>query len=354
MNTNLFLPVAFVLAATVYGGASMPIDKESLALNGRWSVQESCLCASAPAASLAFNAVASEVTFDIEGEARFRFYIDGKPQKYFTVTDRKKEKLATPKDNKQHTYRLVKVSESNPGKICIHGIDLGKKGSFAEKPKASSRRIEFIGDSFTVGYGVEGKGPEDGTPFEKTNASKSYAFLLAEGYKADYQVNAVSGRGLVRNYANIVPEWTLETLYEYTMMGAPEQDPNTERWDFSTFHPQVVVVFVGINDFQGEPPYADADKFKAAYAKLLDKLRALHPGVKFLLVSTKTWPNDSLTPVVESIYNDQKAAGHNDLMYKLVYTENTALHGHPSENSQKELANTLRPLVGRLGGWLSR
>ena len=88
--------------------------------------------------------------------------------------------------------------------------------------------------------------------------------------------------------------------------------------------------------------------------KLLDKLRALHPGVKFLLVSTKTWPNDSLTPVVESIYNDQKAAGHNDLMYKLVYTENTALHGHPSENSQKELANTLRPLVGRLGGWLSR
>ena len=350
----MFLSVAFVLAATVYGGASMPIDKESLALNGRWSVQDTCLCASAPAVSVAFKAVTGEVTFDIEGEARFLFEIDGKPQKYVTVTDRKKQKFSTPKDGKPHTYRLVKVSESNPGKFCIHGIDLGKKGSFAEKPKASSRRIEFIGDSFTVGYGVEGKGPEDGTPFEKTNASKSYAFLLAEGYKADYQVNAVSGRGLVRNYANIVPEWTLETLYEYTMMGAPEQDPNTERWDFSTFHPQVVVIFVGINDFQGEPPYADADKFKAAYAKLLDKLRALHPGVKFLLVSTKTWPNDSLTPVVEEIYKSQVDAGHNDLMYKLVYTENTALHGHPSENSQKELANTLRPLVGRLGGWLSR
>ena len=332
----------------------MPIDKESLALNGRWSVQESCLCASAPAVSVAFKAVTGEVTFDIEGEARFLFEIDGKLQKYVTVTDRKKQKFSTPKDGKPHTYRLVKVSESNPGKFCIHGIDLGKKGSFAEKPKASSRRIEFIGDSFTVGYGVDANGPEDGTPFEKTNASKSYAFLLAEGYKADYQVNAVSGRGLVRNYANIVPEWTLETLYEYTMMGAPEQDPNTERWDFSTFHPQVVVIFVGINDFQGEPPYADADKFKAAYAKLLDKLRALHPGVKFLLVSTKTWPNDSLTPVVEEIYKSQVDAGHKDLMYKLVYTENTALHGHPSENSQKELANTLRPLVGRLGGWLSR
>ena len=354
MNTNIFLPVAFVLAATVYGGASMPIDKESLALNGRWSVKESCLCASAPAASVAFNAVTSEVTFDIEGEARFLFEIDGKPSKYVTVTDRKKEKFVTPKDNKSHAYRLVKVSESNPGKACIHGIDLGKKGSFAEKPKASNRRIEFIGDSFTVGYGVEGKNVEDGTPFEKTNASKSYAFILSESLKADYQVNAVSGRGLVRNYANIVPEWTLENLYDYTMMGVPEQDPNAERWDFNKFHPQVVVVFVGINDFQGEPPYADVDKFKVTYAKLLDKLRALHPGVKFLLVATKTWPNDDLGPVVENIYKEQVAAGKNDVMYKFVYTENTALHGHPSEVSQKELANTLRPLVARLGGWLSR
>lgn len=327
---------------------------ESLYLNGRWSVQESCLCASAPAVSVSFKAVTSEVTFDIEGEARFLFEIDGKPSKYFTVTDRKKEKLVTPKDNQPHSYRLIKVSETNPGKFCIHDIDLGKKGAFAGKPKSSSRRIEFIGDSFTVGYGVEANGVEDGTPFEKTNASKSYAFLLAEGFKADYQINAVSGRGLVRNYANIVPEWTLETLYEYTMMGMPEQDSSTERWDFDKFHPQVVVVFVGINDFQGEPPYADVTQFKAAYAKLLDRLRSLHPGVKFLLVSTKTWPNDALTPVVEEIYKEQTEAGHKDLLYKLVYTDNTALHGHPNEMSQKELANTLRPIVGRLGGWLSR
>ena len=173
----------------------------------------------------------------------------------------------------------------------------------------------------------------------------------------------MSGRGLVRNYANIVPEWTLASLYEYTVPGSIEQEaggadqgPKTAgiRWDFEQFHPQVVVVFVGINDFQGEPPYADAAQFKRAYAALLDKLRSLHPGVKFLLVSTKTWPNDALTPVVEEIYKDQVAAGHADLLYRLVYTENTALHGHPSEMSQKMLANDLRPLVARLGGWLSR
>ena len=54
---------------------SMP-KEESLLLQGRWSVSEECLCASAPAASVSFNATASEVSFDIEGEARFLFEID--------------------------------------------------------------------------------------------------------------------------------------------------------------------------------------------------------------------------------------------------------------------------------------
>ena len=364
MNPKQFLTAAFVLAACVYGGAAMPDSfDDSLLLNGRWAKADSCLCASAPAVSVSFRANAKEVSFDIEGEARFRLDTDGKPGEYFTILGRTVQKVALAKDGREHLYRLVKVSESNPGKICLHGIALGKGGSFGKRPEPSRRRIEFIGDSFTVGYGVEANGPEDGTPFEKTNTAKAYSFLLADGFKADYQINAVSGRGLVRNYANIVPEWTLASLYEYTVPGSIEQEaggadqgPKTAgiRWDFEQFHPQVVVVFVGINDFQGEPPYADAVQFKRAYAALLDKLRSLHPGVKFLLVSTKTWPNDALTPVVEEIYKDQLAAGHADLLYRLVYTENTALHGHPSEMSQKMLANDLRPLVARLGGWLSR
>ena len=255
MNPKQFLTAAFVLAACVYGGAAMPDSfEDSLLLNGRWAKADSCLCASAPAVSVSFRATAKEVSFDIEGEARFRLDTDGKPGEYFTILGRTVQKVALAKDGREHLYRLVKVSESNPGKICLHGIALGKGGSFGKRPEPSRRRIEFIGDSFTVGYGVEANGPEDGTPFEKTNTAKAYSFLLADGFKADYQINAVSGRGLVRNYANIVPEWTLASLYEYTVPGSIEQEadgadqgPKTAgiRWDFEQFHPQVVVVFVG-------------------------------------------------------------------------------------------------------------
>ena len=356
MKMDVLILTALAIAANSIAGEAMkPAVMENMSFLGRWDHRASGSCASAPNALVKFNADAKSVTFDLEGYSRWRFDVDGKPVTLFETNGRVVKKLGAVGDGKFHSYRLIKISESNPGEVCLHDITLDAGAKFGPKPAPSNRRVEFIGDSFTVGFGDEGTSTDPPEmEFEKTDASKSYAFILADNFKADFQINAVSGRGLVRNYANIVPEWTLETLYEYTMMGAPELEPNSERWNFDKFHPQVVVVFVGINDFQGEPPYADVTQFKAAYAKLLDRLRSLHPGVKFLLVSTKTWPNDALTPVVEDIYKSQVEAGHNDLMYKLVYTDNTALHGHPNEMSQKELANTLRPIVGRLGGWLSR
>ena len=350
-----FLMVAAWLVAAAHGESVMtnPLLTHVL-LTGRWEVSPDCLCASAPGVMVQFSASTSEVSFDLEGEARYRLDMDGKPNSYFTANERRPYKVKAPGDGKPHQFRLIKISESNPGKVCVFGIDLGKGGSFGPAPKPSNRRIEFIGDSFTVGYGNEANGPEDGTPFEKTDASRGYAFLLADGYKADFQINAVSGRGLVRNYAGIVPDWTLSTLYDYTVFGVMEQGGKSAPWNFDSFHPQVVVIFVGINDFQGDPPHADLAEFKKAYAALLDRLRKLHPGVKFLLVSTKTWPDDAMTPAVQQVYENQKAQGYTDLEYKLVFTENTALHGHPSAHSQQEMASTLRFLVGRLGGFLSR
>ena len=212
-----------------------------------------------------------------------------------------------------------------------------------------------------MGFGDEGQnGQDESLVFEKTNASKSFAFLIADGYKADFQVNAFSGRGLVRNYDNIVPEWPIPRLYDFTVPGEAPGDlangvsEQSIRYDFDSFHPQVIVLFIGINDFQGNPPYAKHDAFKKAYAELLDKLRKAHPGVKFLLLSTKVWPNDDLTPTVKAIYDAQKAAGKSDLEFMTLTTANVGLLGHPDIHSHEDMAKAVRPLIGRLGRWLSR
>lgn len=354
MKTKCFFFAILAIIASSYGEPAMNNSSDAITFNGRWLHADGKHCTSAPAATLQFESEAKGFVFELEGEARYRFDIDGKPVTYFEVTEKATQKLAGATDGQKHLYRLIKISESNPGNICIPKISIEGAGNFYPPSRKSNRRIEFIGDSFTVGYGNEGTNPEDGTPFSKTDASQGFAFLLADGFKADFQINAVSGRGLVRNYANIVPDWTLEKLYELTMPGVAEQDPKTPRWNFEEFHPQIIVIFVGINDFQGEPPYANEKDFKAAYAKLLDKLRKAHPGVKFLLLSTKVWPNDNLTPIVKSIYDAQVAAGKADLEFQIFYSENTALHGHPNLMSHQEMTRTLRPIIGRLGKWLSR
>lgn len=324
---------------------------ENLLFSGRWEHGKEFSRASAPAVTVTFETSGTELKLDLEGEARWRLDSDGKMLETFLSGRRSIHKVKVA-DGSAHKYRLIKLTESNPGEIRLYGIT--SNGEFKAAPKASNRRIEFIGDSFTVGYGNEGSVSDDPSLFfEKTNASKSYAFLLADGFKADFQVNAISGRGMVRNYDNIVPDWPLSRLYDYTIPGkaAEGQSP---QWNLGDFHPQVVVIFVGINDFQGNPPYCKKDEFKKAYVKLLDKLRAAHPGCKFLLVSTKTWPNDDMAPAVKEIFDAEKARGMNDLEYKHVLTDNTALVGHPNLRSHEALASELRPIIGRLGRWLSR
>ena len=341
--------------------ASMEFNSSQFLFSGRWDHKSSYSRTSAPAAMVQFNAVAKSLDIEVEGLARWRLDQDGKTLATF-VTDQKAVKnFKVAGDGKSHLYRLIKISESNPGGVILHTIATDKKGKFMDAPKFSNRRIEFIGDSFTVGYGCEGNvADQEDRVFETTNASKSYAFLLADSYKADFQVNAFSGRGLVRNYDNIVPEWKIPRLYKYTAPGfAPEDlaknsDESALLWNFDAFHPQVIVLFLGINDFQGNPPYGDKDEFKKVYAEMLNDLRAKHPGVKFLLVSTKIWPNDDLTPTVKAVYENEIALGNKDLDFIEVHTTNEGLHGHPTELSQVDLAKTLRPIIGRLGKWMSR
>ena len=351
----------FSTSAAVSGEVSKVFDSKQFLFSGRWDHAAEYSRTSAPAAMVQFNATASSLEIELEGMARWRLDQDGKTLEVFVSDKKAVKRIKLAGDKRSHKYRLIKISESNPGGAILHRISLDAKGSFQEPPKFANRRIEFIGDSFTVGYGVEGDvNDQEDHVFETTNASKSYAFLLADGYKADFQVNAFSGRGLVRNYDNIVPEWKIPRLYKFTVPGfAPEDVTKTAEnpsmyWDFEQFHPQVIVVFVGINDFQGNPPYGDKDDFKKVYREMLNDLRSKHPGVKFLLVSTRIWPNDDLTPVVKSVFEDEKAAGNADLEFVEVHTENKGLHGHPTERSQSDLAGTLRPIIGRLGKWMSR
>jgi hypothetical protein len=62
---------------------------------------------------------------------------------------------------------------------------------------------------------------------------------------ADYQINAVSARGVVRNYAGILPDSPLPRVYPYTFPS------KTVLYDGASWQPQIV--FIKLNaDFVGD------------------------------------------------------------------------------------------------------
>lgn len=320
---------------------------------GLWEKNADFYRTSAPGAKISFRVSGGSLSVEMEGNSYWQVVLNGKRTQKIFVEGRKSYTIVESLEKGNHLVELVHASESLPGESKVYGFKLSSSEQFLPL-KASNRRIEFIGDSYTVGYGVEALGPEDGTVEETTNTTKSYAYLIAEKLKADYRISAFSGRGLVHNYGNIEPKWPIPELLKYTVPGMAASGQGGNLRDYSDWVPRVLVIFVGINDFQGEGERASEKDFIKAYRLLLSEYRTRYSGVKFLLVATKVWPEDLLIPAVQKIFDAEKAAGYKDLEMKVVHSENTALHGHPSERSQAEMAQVLLSEVARLGGFLSR
>ena len=57
--------------------------------------------------------------------------------------------------------------------------------------------IEFIGDSITCGYGIEGKGANEMFDTSTENFEKTYAYLSAKELNYDYSTVCYSGCGII-------------------------------------------------------------------------------------------------------------------------------------------------------------
>lgn len=136
-----------------------------------------------------------------------------------------------------HRARLEKVTESPSSRASFQGF----YGNPAAKPlpmRPRSRQLEFIGDSAMAGYGA--RSPERQCTAEQvrrtTDGQQAFPALLAKRYDADYQVNAISGSGLIRNVDGSAPDRTIGLLYPFTFFD------RTARYSNAAWKPQIVVV----------------------------------------------------------------------------------------------------------------
>ena len=242
----------------------------------------------------------------------------------------------------EHVVRLDKLTESQSGSARFLGFFVGAGGQ-ALPPTSRPHRIEFIGDSHTVGYGVRST-KRDCTQAEihdLTDTSLTFGPILSRRLDADYRIVAFSGRGVVRNYGGSSPGQPLPALYPRLIPGqaTPTVDP-ADPW-----RPDLIVIGLGTNDFSTPvaPGEAWADEaalhadYRQAYAGFIRDLARRQPQARFLLIA-----GDSFAADVEQVANtvDAETPGLATPV-RITGMDLGACDWHPSIADQKMMADRL-------------
>ena len=243
----------------------------------------------------------------------------------------------------EHRIRLEKRTETQFDTGTFEGFFIPDhdREITPEKPK---RRMEFIGDSAVIGYGIRSPRREcsDEEIFSFTDTQLTYAALTAKALGADYQINALSGLGVVRNYNGAMPEQTVLSLYPYALndKGALYQG------DWS---PDIIVIALGGNDFatplnpdeRWKTREALQDDFVEKHESFILSLREKHRGAHLVLLSydpiNKELENQ-VTRVVEKL--KMKGEDRVDLVGIRPMTL-SACQWHPSEADHRDAADIL-------------
>lgn len=284
---------------------------------------------------------------------RFALDINGE-----RITDRlmenTEETIAVPADRLAGSdlIRLVKLSECTQSLFALTALETdGEITPVPEKPL----KIEFIGDSITCGYGVEGDLTRTFTTATE-NAEKAFAFLTARALNADVVMDSFSGHGVLSAYTegDIDTEGLVPLFYEkigsnaYVLPGGKTLQQIS--WDFSLFRPDYIVINLGTNDFswtRGIPERVEA--YERNYREFLTMVRRNNPDARILCVlgimgtalndamvrAAGQWSRDNGDPEIRTLTVDEQDQERDGI----------GTDYHPSEITQRLLAEKVTTAI---------
>ena len=254
----------------------------------------------------------------------------------------------------KHTVKLMHVTEGYELRPEFYGFILDPGKDLTEAPALPQRKIEFIGNSITCGFGVEATVGTAPFTYETENHYYSFASRTARALETQYLVVARSGIGIFRNYNGPYDgksETAMPALYDYT-----NYDDTTEMWDSNRFKPDVVCVNLGTNDTSAGR--YNKTKLREAYASFLQKLRNRYPEAKIVMMSGCMLSGQRMKDVADA--QDAVVAAANrrgdKQVFRFTFTPQDGSLGygasyHPSMQQQEKMANELTPFLRELMGW---
>ncbi|WP_167958906.1 SGNH/GDSL hydrolase family protein [Anaerosporobacter faecicola] len=268
-------------------------------------------------------------------------YVDdwSKPVNRVEVTQSKQQfTIYNSKEVKPVTIRIMKYSEAAFSKIGFEGIYTD--GEVLTPPKKKARKLEFIGDSITCGYGVEGVAEKDIFTTAQENPTYAYAYQCAQLLNAQHHLVSWSGIGIITNYVDetvnepFEDRWLMPALYEYTD-GELERSleiTNLEQWDFNRYTPDAIVINIGTNDASYTRGIEERQQYFAErYEKFVCSVREKNPNAYILCVLGTM--NQELCEIEHQKIKRLQEEGDNKIQFLCL----------PSQNEQDGLGTDFHP-----------
>ena len=261
--------------------------------------------------------------------------------------------LATALRNEMHDVRIMYAIEGYKRLPEFRGFGLDEGCRLLPPPALPARKIEFIGDSMTCGYGVETTDEKEDFSDETENHYYTYAALTARALKAQHVVVARSGIGIYRNYngpktgnADCLPR-----IYDRTLFGVEDV-----KWDFAQYQPDVVCVNLGTNDVSTDP--YDKTMLENAYRDFYYTLRSKYPEAKIVFLSGCALVGNRLEHIqyaMDGVVRQARLKGDTKV-YRFDMSHQTGDLGfgakwHPSKWQQEKMAGELTAYLRGLMKW---
>ena len=256
-----------------------------------------------------------------------------------------------------HTVRIILRDETHWNIKTFEGFIVASGATLNPAPPRHARKIEFIGDSWTEGYGNERSGTTQGGCSNLqviTNENLAFPMLVAKAFSAQAMVIGWSGGGVVHNRLDSLGISENPVPYYYdSIFGEATWHMGSGLWNFSLWTADAVVICLGINDYtQGFP---GSVAYENAYHALISRVLGHYPDAHILCVKThSSYNGDSLDKAVDRIVAAEITSLGHARVNSVGIPTNLDLLGcdwHPSLADDRKLANTMIGKLMQMTGW---
>ena len=282
----------------------------------------------------------STIYSDADLRPRFAIYINDKLFLDSLIKDLELNiELFKNKEETKTKIKIMLLSENRYGGIGIKNINVYacSNQKIIEPEAKKDLSIEFIGDSMTCAYGVEGKDENEHFKTSTENYSKSYAYLAAKILDVDYSTVSYSGYGIASGYSEGKKNAEDLVSHYYKKIGRHENYPGD--WNFKKYKNDIIFINLGANDYNYymADPEKRGDEFIQEYINFIDLVKECNPDSLIIctLGNIKKREIYSLVQKAVKLYGDEKVVQFKVPDYEI---EGYGSDWHPSVSSQEKIA----------------